>query len=1306
MRSLLAFVVTLHLAILFPASSFAETQTWALDPGFNFKALTVTPGPAASTADLFATNGGIASIFTFDPTLQVFQYQLRLQGGGLFGAPFALEPGRGYAVNCSAPTTLTFDGPAQAVDSKTALLTGFNLVGLASLGGLGARSVVSADPRIVSIFRWAAADAAFRFVLRLAGGTVFGDDFTLESGSGYFVRFDGSLPAEGTIENTFPPEPTVAIEGNIELPAGSAVQASALKVLTATDERPVSADATFTSTAQATLDAPQVLLVTDAADVPLLLSYELPGTGGAFAPKLRTRRFSPRRSTGNNPVANAGSTALAVCMINPLLLNSTVHQKRQVAEAVLANPEFPNLTALIEQKFKANPSALLDGAVNPDIYRKAADITMDVLIRLYGTDVSSSPAAPAPNRIYRREAELVGMSDENSQNFRIENWKTSIYLVDVYQVKNGTFQLVDAVSHFVVEPLGGIFDKVFDFELGLKLSWNWKEWVEFKFGAAVPKGTDIPWGTMNPLDGLYKFVIYDTNYTAPDTGRPVAWAGGINTCVLTLKICNLVIDLGDNTPDAKTLLQKMFHWPGLWDTVRDKSEGIIFASHAGDWGTVGQEIVGLFVETDILKFILIETTKHYFGVSKEKLLRIVTSTVLKNVITAISPAAVERGFSAAAVFLFIADWVRDPHVLEYWDLNGTFTRERPVPSVLSMLDNYSVNSGDLLDLAKTVSPNVLYEPAGVRKVADEVTWRLLQGEGAVSGTTFQAPTVTCSTQSLLNGAYTEGDLTISRNILVTTRGSSFDPAKPRKRLTAISTLPESITVKAGESYNLDDVGVNGTYEYYDANDILVNTTLEPIDPAKVRWIGGFQLAGAPGVVSERVFRANSGKECSGLGYGEEIQGTLLATCVEDGLTAQRAVTVNLDAQIKKFTVSPESWKMRTGGYLNLLDLVAQAEFGDGTTCEVKTTFDYYMKLVSGGGAFSASTGGKGFIYHAPDQKADVQLQLVYRQDGRDNTIDFPVTVLSDALSGITVSPGTISVSCGDTVNLRDLDITASFEDGSTLEVLHDIKRKDYASYAIVSGGGAIVGSIIPDRYRAPDDPGVGGIRVSYVEKGITRSVVVGVLVLPRLLTGISAATPLRLGTGTPMDLSLVTVTATYDNGTANVVTANLSWGIVSGGGALSGTVYTAPATPGNATLRVTCTENGRAQACDVSVAVESGAGDPTSPDGLYACRETMTRINGMEFPSTDSNEVQVEIAGTLVTYNRNAANELMVVPCTLAGNRFSGTREMELPNAGPTVLAVDGHFTPPATISGVKTMTFSTGGASYIYEYEFSGSRP
>lgn len=201
------FLLLLAALLPFALSAAAAEQALELGTGFNFVSPAVAPASPPSSAALLAAHAQVAAVFKFDAASQSFVYQLRISGDNLFGVPFDLLPGAGYAIRCDAPVTLSLSGEDVPVDSLSSLSAGFHLAGLKVPAGSTARALLEARGDLSSVFRWRRDAAAFGFVLRLPDGSLFGDDFPLERGAGYFLRASGEGgPAPRVATPTIAPE--------------------------------------------------------------------------------------------------------------------------------------------------------------------------------------------------------------------------------------------------------------------------------------------------------------------------------------------------------------------------------------------------------------------------------------------------------------------------------------------------------------------------------------------------------------------------------------------------------------------------------------------------------------------------------------------------------------------------------------------------------------------------------------------------------------------------------------------------------------------------------------------------------------------------------------------------------------------------------------------------------------------------------------------------------------------------------------------------------------------------------------------
>lgn len=184
------FVAALLLIPSGPAH--AAQQSVTLAPGFVFFAPTVTTAPPLTSRALLQENPAVRDVFAFDEAAKAFLYQLRLPTGALFGDDLPLPAGNGIVLRCDGAATLALEGAA--FDAAGASLpAGFSFRGFGRMfAAPTARGLLAAAPALRSVFRWNGQRAAFDFVLRLSGGTLFGDDFPLDAGRAYFFDMENS----------------------------------------------------------------------------------------------------------------------------------------------------------------------------------------------------------------------------------------------------------------------------------------------------------------------------------------------------------------------------------------------------------------------------------------------------------------------------------------------------------------------------------------------------------------------------------------------------------------------------------------------------------------------------------------------------------------------------------------------------------------------------------------------------------------------------------------------------------------------------------------------------------------------------------------------------------------------------------------------------------------------------------------------------------------------------------------------------------------------------------------------------------
>ena len=169
----------------------------------------------------------------------------------------------------------------------------------------------------------------------------------------------GNMPGQDSPARGVPAEGTVVCAGALKLPAGSGMLPGDLQVVSPFEELTPDADGRFNiCIAQAT--KPQFVFALDPETTnPVLLGYMDPAAGEALD-------------------LSCESTAVGLAFLSPIMMGTTAEQRREFIRAIKAHPDFPLLVAAIEAGFRADPRRLLDPEANPDIYRQAAEISVDV----------------------------------------------------------------------------------------------------------------------------------------------------------------------------------------------------------------------------------------------------------------------------------------------------------------------------------------------------------------------------------------------------------------------------------------------------------------------------------------------------------------------------------------------------------------------------------------------------------------------------------------------------------------------------------------------------------------------------------------------------------------------------------------------------------------------------------------------------------------------------------------------------------------------------------------------------------------
>lgn len=190
------------------------------------------------------------------------------------------------------------------------------------------------------------------------------------------------------------------------------------------------------------------------------------------------------------------------------------------------------------------------------------------------------------------------------------------------------------------------------------------------------------------------------------------------------------------------------------------------------------------------------------------------------------------------------------------------------------------------------------------------------------------------------------------------------------------------------------------------------------------------------------------------------------------------------------------------------------------------------------------------------------------------------------LASIAIAPAVANVPAGLVVDLAaETVVTATYEGGSTAIVAAGL------AWSVVSGAGLLDGAT----YATAEADEQVVLRATYVRGGISRSADLTLLVVPAVPDALAfAVADLTVAAGATCDLLQAGPFVTYDNRRTAAVTTGLAWSIVSGGGSLAGSNWTAPAAAGTATLRASYTEGPWTVDADLPVVVRApGSGAPS-----------------------------------------------------------------------------------------------------------------
>jgi hypothetical protein len=163
---------------------------------------------------------------------------------------------------------------------------------------------------------------------------------------------------------------SVLVSGKVDIPKGASIKYNDLIIKTSADTSSVKDDGSFTVDVLE-IEGFQLLTacVEGKEENPVFLLYGASSewTDGGSKGDESEFKFS------------AKSTALSLCLMNPMFIGASESQKKQIRQKVIEHPDFSALVSKVEEIIKSDPYNLINYAIHPEIYDDATRIAYDIL---------------------------------------------------------------------------------------------------------------------------------------------------------------------------------------------------------------------------------------------------------------------------------------------------------------------------------------------------------------------------------------------------------------------------------------------------------------------------------------------------------------------------------------------------------------------------------------------------------------------------------------------------------------------------------------------------------------------------------------------------------------------------------------------------------------------------------------------------------------------------------------------------------------------------------------------------------------
>ena len=363
---------------------------------------------------------------------------------------------------------------------------------------------------------------------------------------------------------------------------------------------------------------------------------------------------------------------------------------------------------------------------------------------------------------------------------------------------------------------------------------------------------------------------------------------------------------------------------------------------------------------------------------------------------------------------------------------------------------------------------------------------------------------------------------------------------------------------------------------------------------------------------------------------------------------------------------------------------ANAIHSDGGTEDITSKVSW--SVVSGPG-----TVGEGGVYTAPadlTESVPVTIRASYSVSGLTYTQEAAFTATGSSLSGVGKVLAGVSISGPAKVaegGTGKFSSTLTYNDGSTADVTANVEWSVGGTGTIGADGLYAAPSLVTSATSVT-------IRGTYraAAGALSAEKTVQIANTSKVLTGVTISGPAVVAEGAN---GTYTVTATYDDASTKEVTADATWSVTNGPGAIAGGVYSVPGTvlaDTPASLHVSYTESGLTTVASKSITVSAAVPGNQPPVANAGPDQTMADSDGDGLQAVTLYGIGSSDAdGTIVSYVWNegatklatGATPIVTLPVGTHTLTLTVTDDGALSSTDTTVITVTQPAADPQTFS-------------------------